>query len=292
MKLTSQTIPAFSLLLLMSMGSLTCLAKNSSDEAWAILHANLEEKDAGRRVVAASVLALLPGNRMALNLALKASADEKSDVRAAAAIALGQLHSKESSQRLHALLDDNEPEVALAAASTLVGSKDPAAFDVYYEVLTGERRANKGVIAGHMKNLKDPQKLAVLGIEQGVGFIPFAGIGVAAFKALHTDDVSPIRAAAAKMLTNDSDPASGKALVDAAGGKGWLVKTAALEALAKRGDPKLLPDILPTMKDDNISVRCTAAAAVIRLTAISDSRTRKENQTAPAASPAAPAIPK
>ena len=157
-------------------------------------------------------------------------------------------------------------------------SKDPDAYDVYYEFLTGERKTGKGLIAEQMKTLKDPKKMAELGVEEGIGFIPFAGIGLTAFQTLRTDDVSPIRAAAAKMLANDPDPESGRALVKEASDKSWLVKTAALEAIARRGDPKLLEGILPAMMDDNTSVRCTAAAAVIRLSTLASAKdTRGKN---------------
>ena len=57
--------------------------------------------------------------------------------------------------------------------------------------------------------------------------------------------------------------------------KSWVVKTAALEAIAKRGDPKLLDSIVPAMMDDNTSVRCTAAAAVIRLSTITETSRKK-----------------
>ena len=114
--------------------------------------------------------------------------------------------------------------------------------------------------------------MATLGIEEGIGFIPFAGIGLTAFKALHVDDVSPVRAAAAKMLATDTDADSGIALVRATSDKNWIVRSAALEAIAKRGNPALLKGILPAMKDDNTAVRCTAAAAVIRLSTIASKK--------------------
>ncbi len=73
--------------------------------------------------------------------------------------------------------------------------------------------------------------MAEIGVEEGIGFIPYAGIGLSAFKTLHADDVSPVRAAAAKMLIDDPDPETGQALVEASSDKSWVVKTAALEAL-------------------------------------------------------------
>jgi HEAT repeat protein len=138
--------------------------------------------------------------------------------------------------------------------------------------LTGERKTGNGMVADELKILKDPKKLAKIGIEQGIGFIPYAGIGLEAFETLRADDVSPIRAAAAKMLASDPDPKSGEALVKETSDKSWLVKTAALEAIAKRGDPQLLDGIVPAMMDDNTSVRCTAAAAVIRLDSLANAK--------------------
>ena len=86
------------------------------------------------------------------------------------------------------------------------------------------------------------------------------------------DDSSPVRAAAAKVLANDPDPATTKALAEAAGDKSWLVRAAALEALAKRGDTSVLNKIAEHMDDDKTAVKYTAAAAVLRLTAIREGR--------------------
>jgi HEAT repeat protein len=271
----SGTVAAVWLLLLLG-ASPGSRAASKRDEAWDILKSNINEKSAEKSAVAIRVLELLPGDPQALELAQKAATDDRPDVRSAAATALGQLHGKSTAAILHKLLFDPEPSVALAAASALMPSKDPAAFEVYYEILTGERKTGNGVIAEQMKTLKDPKKLAAMGVEGGIGFIPFAGIGLTAFETLHVDDVSPVRAAAAKMLTNDPDPESGHALVTATTDKSWLIKTAALEAIAKRGDPQLLDGILPALMDDNTAVRCTAAVAVIRLSTLADRINKKQ----------------
>ena len=268
MKSPSTKMFAFALVLLIPAARMPALAETNQAEAWEIIRVNLNEKETAKRVVAVRVLELLPGDPKALQLATKAATDEKSDVRVAAALTLGQLHSISSVARLRRMI-----------------WKDPYAYDVYYEVLTGERKTGEGLVSSQMKTLKDPKKLAEMGIEEGMGFIPFAGIGLSAFKALRVDDVSPVRAAAAKMLATDTDPGSGKALVKAASDKNWIVKTAALEAIAKRGDPALLDGILPAMKDDNTSVRCTAAAAVIRLSAIEGGKTAAAKPSAEKAAP-------
>jgi HEAT repeat protein len=249
----------------------TCCAAFAQDrreQAWEILRANVSEKDTGKRAQAVRVLGLLRSESEALEMARKALGDEKPEVRAAAATALGQMHARPSIPRLRTLLSDKEPSVVLAAASALMTFKDQSAYDVYYEVLTGERKTGKGLITGEMQTMRDPKKLAEQGFNEGIGFVPFAGIGWSAFKTLRTDDVSPIRAAAAKMLADDKDPESGDALVQAASNKSWIVRAAALESIAKRGDPNLLEGIVGALADENTSVRSTAAATVIRLSTI------------------------
>jgi HEAT repeat protein len=109
---------------------------------------------------------------------------------------------------------------------------------------------------------------AFYGFEEGIGFIPFAGIGWGAIKAIRKDDSSPVRAAAAKVLAKDPDPAATKALADAVGDKSWLVRAAALEALAKRGDPSVLDTVHLYVSDEKDAVKYTAAAAFVRLTAV------------------------
>ena len=82
------------------------------------------------------------------------------------------------------------------------------------------------------------------------------------------DDTTPVRAAAAKVLAKDPDPATTEALIDAPGDKSWIVQTAALEALAKRGDRSALRTVEKYMSDERDAVKYTAAAAVLRLGAI------------------------
>jgi HEAT repeat protein len=264
----STRLKAVALLGLLLAGSGGTFSRDNREQAWKILIADLSQKDPVKRADAVRVLSLLPGNAQALDFAQRAVRDEKPEVRSAAAVVLGELHSRPSVPLLHGLLDDNDPSVVLAAASALLKFKDPAAYEVYYQVLTGERKVGTGLIAGEIKTLKNPRKMAKVGIEQGLGFIPFASLGYSALLTLRVDDISPIRAAAAKMLASDKDQQSGAALVRASADKSWIVRAAALEAIARRGDPHLLDGILPAMSDTNVAVRCTAAVAVIRLSSL------------------------
>jgi hypothetical protein len=145
-------------------------------------------------------------------------------------------------------------------------------------VLTGERKSGKGLLADQQKMLRDPKKMAMLGFQEGIGFIPFAGMGYSAVKELRKDDTSPVRAAAAKALAKDPDPRSAKALKNATWDKSWIVRVAALDAIAHRGDPSLVATAYESMEDDKDAVRFTAAATVVRLTMISAGRQKQSSQ--------------
>ena len=90
----------------------------------------------------------------------------------------------------------------MAGARSLIALGHPTGYAVYYAVLTGEKKSGGALLDEQKKMLKDPKKMAEFGFEQGIGYIPFAGIGLGAFKTVTKDDASPMRAAAAKILAN------------------------------------------------------------------------------------------
>lgn len=114
--------------------------------------------------------------------------------------------------------------------------------------------------------------MAVLGVQEGISFIPYAGMGWEAVKVIRQDDSSSVRAAAVKILIQDPDPQTTKALEDALSDKNWAVRAVAVEALAKRNDPSVLDVLTPCIYDEKNAVKYTAAAAVLRLSAIKESR--------------------
>jgi HEAT repeat protein len=236
------------------------------EQAWSILDGGVTEKGFDKRSQAVSVLGLLVRDRKAVTMAEAALKDANADVRTAAAHALGEMQSKGSIPALKDALSDSDPGVVLAIAASLHEMNDPAAYDVYYEILTGERKSTSG-IKGEIKVIHDPKKMAALGLDAGMGFIPFGGIGWGAYKFFAKDDISPIRASAAAVLSKDPDEQSGKALSDATDDKKWPVEVAALRALALRGGKKYLDAVADKMFSDHALVSYTAAAALIRLNA-------------------------
>jgi len=132
--------------------------------------------------------------------------DRNPKVRAAAANALGLMGAKGAIPALKKATFDKKPAVVLAAAHSLELLLDPVGDQVYYELLTGERKPAEGLISQHMDILKDKKKMAELGFEEGLGFVPYGDVGFSAVKAIKKDDASPVRASAARALIKDSDP--------------------------------------------------------------------------------------
>ena len=257
-------------------------AQTSSEKAWRILDAGIAEKNSQHRATAVRVLGLIQRDKRAEDTAKKVLAgDEKEEVRAAAATALGQMRPLNALPALKTALDDKELSVQLAAAQSLIQLGDASGYDLYYDILTGETKTGTGLLKEGMKTAHDPKKIAMFSFEQGIGFVPFAGIGYDAIRTVTKDDTSPVRAAAAKILAKDPDTTTDHALVDAASDKNWIIRVAALEALATRAHPKVLADIEPKMADENYEVRMTAAACVIRLSSLSRPSTPARGVPAP-----------
>jgi HEAT repeat protein len=255
-------------------GRVVTLAEHPEDRAWRILQAGTVEKSSEVRIMAVHALGLVLYNPRAAALAEKALVDERPDVRAAGARALGEMLYVPSIPKLRKALADKENSVVTAAAHSLVQLKDPAGFGLYYSVLTGERKKGEGLLSQEMDVLKDRKKVAEFTLEEGIGFLPYGGYGMSAIEFIRKEeqDESSAKAVAARLLAGDPDPQSKEALVRAVSNKSWLVRIAALEAIAKRADPSLLEKIQAAMSDEKNHVRYTAAATVIRLTDVRATR--------------------
>jgi HEAT repeat protein len=259
-------IATLTLILLTAAG--VALAQTPAESAWKVLDAGMSDSNVTERTVAVRVLGLIHDDSRAIEMAEKALEDKNPEVRAAGAQALGKMGSKGSIEKLQALLKDTESPVVMAATESLKTLGDTKAYEVYFAILTGERKSGQGLIQEQMKMLHDPKKMAEFGFSQGIGYVPYAGLALGAYKAIHKDDTSPLRAVAAVALASDPDPRSGEALVTAASDKSLIVRTAALDAIAYRNDPGLITAIVPMMNDDKDVIRYTAAAAVVRLSKI------------------------
>ncbi len=240
-------------------------------QAWTVLDNGVENSSYEKRAKAVQVLGLLNDDPEAEKMAVKALGDQRPEVRASAAEALGKMDARSAIPELHKMFKDTDVTVIMASARSLLDLRDNSGYEVYYAILTGETKTGKGLLDEQKKMLKDPQKMAQFGFETGIGFIPFAGIGWTAFKTLRKDDVSPVLAASALTLAKDPDPKSGEALSNAAlQNKSWIVRAAAFNALATRGDPRYIKTATDGLQDEKEEVQYSAAGAVIHLSDIAE----------------------
>jgi HEAT repeat protein len=235
------------------------------ERAWTMLDQSAASSNEETRIAAVEALGLLVKDDRARRLAESKLTDANVDVRAGAITALGQIGLPASAPALTRAVQDKETEVVFAATNALLQIGDSSAYQVYYAVLTGQRKTGEPLLESQMNMLKDPDALARIGLETGIGFIPFGGMGYKVVKSFRQDNVSPVRAAAAHKLATDPDPATGRALAAAASDEKWLVRASAIMAIARRGDAALVSAVVPRLDDENVTVRCIAAAAIVRL---------------------------
>ena len=255
-------------------------APASVDSAWDTLNTALQDSNPDLRSRAARELGELDGNPKAEKAALNALQNDKmANVRAAGAQALGEMGAQDAKTDLYNAFKDQEPSVIIAAAHALIQLGDNRGYNVYYALLTGTAKTGTSLTDQQKQLLQDKRKLAALGAEAAVGFIPFGGLAVSGYKILTRDDTSKVLAAAALMLAKDPDPKSGNALADVSANQDkWLVRAAAFDALAKRGDPVYLDAAAGGLGDAKTEVRIAAAAAYIHL---SDIKSRPKPEPKP-----------
>ena len=254
---------AIAVMLFASVSSL--LEGKPSDKAWSVLQDALSNKSSDKRAHATHALGSIPNNARAQTLAEKGLTDPNADVRLAAANALGEMKATSARYRLREALKDREIKVVIAAANALYVLHDPEAYQVYYALLTGERKSSEGLLQSQLDTLRDRKQMEKLLLETGIGFVPFGGMGWEAWKTITQDDTAAVRAAAAEKLVTDPDPKAAQGLVKCIDDKKWQVRAAAVNALGRRGDPRMTETIVPLLFDENDTVRYQAAAAILVL---------------------------
>jgi len=114
-----------------------------------------------------------------------------------------------------------------------------------------------------------------LGFQEGIGFVPFGSMGYEAFREITRGDGSSVRAAAARFLATDPDQISADALVqEALADSNEEVRLASLDALAQRGDPRVIERLAMNLDEDKSSVRYRTAAVILHLSSL-EKRKRK-----------------
>jgi len=248
-------------------------AQEPAEQAWGILQSAATSSSSSERLAAMRVLQLLPGQAKAAQLAEQGLLDKDPSVRSSAALSLGTMQSKGSIPKLvTAVHAEKDGDVVMAYAKALTELGDERGYEVYYAIVTGTRKSGQGLVGGQEQELnnvlRNPQQMEAMAFEQGIGFVPFGGIGFKAYQTIRSaQEKQPIvEAAAIRVLATDPDPRTGKALATAATtSKSSLVRAAAYDAIARRKEKSFLPVIKVGLGDEKTEVKVTAAAAVIRL---------------------------
>ncbi|MEO8735044.1 MAG: HEAT repeat domain-containing protein [Edaphobacter sp.] len=256
------------------------IAQNN-DEAWSMLSTAVQDtKHADLRIQALAALGTLGANSRSEKMIVEAMQDPDVDVRTAAVLAAGQTRSRNLTIDIRALLDDKEPQVAFAAASTLWKMNDRSGEDILVAVVNGDRSANAGMMNGTMhkvnKDLHNPAALARIGALQGASLLlgPF-GFGITALEYMRKNGGDNARVSAIEQLSQEKTAPIRSELIAALTDKDLAVRAAAATALGSYRETSVPAALLPVFDDAKAPVRLTAAAAYIRATHLPSSHKKR-----------------
>jgi HEAT repeat protein len=250
---------------------LASVAFADQPKALDILETAMKDRNPDTRKLAAAALGLGGPRTPFLSLMEGLIADKDVEVRLAAITSLADWKTRDSATFLRKALDDDTPEVSLAAARALYALHDPAGKTALLAILSGENKTSSGFLTKHKRDalrmLHTPKTAIWLGVRTGVAFVPVPGLGtgVASLNSLISDPGFSGRAMVALLLGAEKDTATLFALRECLMDGEWSVRAAAIHSLALRNDPAVLRDITPLLDDKNQAVRLRAAAAVLRL---------------------------
>ena len=219
-----------------------------------------------------SAISILKSDRHAIQLVTHALQDKDETIRTLAASSLGGISARSAIPALRAAMNDPSPVVSFAAAQSLWRLGDRSGRELFYEVLTGERKTKPGLIKQNVDQIKkdvhDPKTLALIGIDQASGaFLGPFSMGVSVLEAYAKNTSSPVQAYCASLLAQDATPDTIEQLSLALSNNNWTVRAAAAKALADMHERKVIPKLEEMMQTDKESAaRLAAASAIVKLT--------------------------
>ncbi|ADV81632.1 HEAT repeat domain-containing protein [Terriglobus saanensis] len=242
----------------------------SVDEAWSQINTALDAKSVDTQLQAIAALGLMGNSPKAFTI-LSAHFDNKEvDIRVASIVAAGETKNPNFTTALRSLLDDAEPQVALAAASTLWKMNDHSGEDVLVAIARGERKADGGFFNTGMHNanrtLHNPLALAKLGaLQASTILLPPVGIGLGAFHYMKGQGGLSPRVVAIEQLAQDHTDFVRNELIAATTDKDTGLRLAAAEELAKFRGPEVVKALGTLVSDSKPGVRLIACGAYIRV---------------------------
>jgi len=247
-------------------------AAENTDTAWSLLtSAVTDPKHTDIRIQGLAALGNIGASPRAAELITAAMKDPDLDVRTAAVLATLPSKSRAFLPDLRTLLDDKEPQVAVAAASTLWKMGDHSGEDILVAVADGDRKASAGLIDSTRhtitNDLHNPSTIARIGALQGASMLlgPF-GFGITAYEYIHKNGADTSRPLAIELLAQEKTRPIHDELLNALTDKDVGVRAAAAKALGEYHDKPTAQAIANLFYDPKAPVRLTAAAAYLRAT--------------------------
>jgi HEAT repeats len=255
--------------------------QTNTQEAWEILTTAVQDsKHPDLRTQALAALGTLGDSAHAATLIVAAMKDPDFDVRTAAVLAAGQTKNRNLTTDMRSMLNDKEPQVAFAAATSLWKMNDRSGEDILIAVVDGDRKATAGLKDSTMhtvkKDLHSPSTLARIGALQGASVLlgPF-GFGITAYEYMRKNGGDSARAAAVEQLSQEKTGPVRATITAALDDKDPAVRAAAAKAVGTDYRDKAASDaLLPLLDDPKPPVRLTAAAAYINTSSVIPARTR------------------
>ncbi len=250
--------------------SLTETPAETLNRCWQVLTDNVEDaKHFEARTQALSALGNLGSNPRANHLIAEAMKDPNLDVRTAAILAAGNTKSRALVPPMTKLLDDPEPQVVFAAATTLWRQfRDKSGEDILADIAAGERKANPNLIHGAAhdmsRTLHSPSAMEKLGITTGAGLVlgPF-GFSVTAIEYARKNGSDSARIQAINLLAEERTEGVREEMKSALDDKDPGVRATAVKVLGSFHRSQDAIAIAELLDDSKLPVRLAAAAAYI-----------------------------
>ena len=242
----------------------------TTKRCWQSLTDSVQDaKHTETRMQALNALSSLGWSARADGLIAAAMKDPNLDVRTAAILAAGKAKSHSLIEPVKKLLDDTEPQVVFAAATTLWKQfADKSGEDILAAIAAGDRKANPSLIHGAehdiSRTIHSPSALEKIGIVTGAGLVlgPF-GFSVSAVEYARKNGGDSARIQAIDLLAEDKTEGVRDQMKSALDDKDPGVRAAAVKVLGNFHRPQDSKAIATLQDDSKLPVRLAAAAAYI-----------------------------